>query len=209
MLLNCDAQGARRPWRARAQVCARPLFQGLNNSFAQLFPATSSQAALSRAAWEFLPASGATKASAAGADGAEAPEACGRRRLGRCVSGLDEAENKRKRKECFAKRNERFRSDGRKSLRSLGREINEFREIGLTAFLFRAFAACAPSTQKAKPSGPPFDKLRAGLQRPLRAPWAEALDRAVFSGARIASAGRGLEKAARRHGGESVRTSPR
>ena len=128
--------------------------------------------------------------------------------------GLNEAENKRKRKEVFAKRNERFRSDGRKSLRSLGREINEFREIGcfqgvnrLFVSRFRRMRSLDP--KKAKPSGPPFDKLRAGFRDRSAAPWGEALDRAVFSGARIASAGRGLEKAARRHGGESVRTSPR
>ena len=54
--------------------------------------------------------------------------------------------------ETKGKRNDRFRDGGRKSLKSLGREIRDFARAfvfnGLIVFLFRAVAACALSTQK-------------------------------------------------------------
>jgi hypothetical protein len=72
----------------------------------------------------------------------EAPEARERRRrLGRCVSGADEAQKQRKRKESFAKRNERFRDAGRKSLKSLGCEIGLFRQIVCFQWVNRLFVS--------------------------------------------------------------------
>jgi hypothetical protein len=80
----------------------------------------------------------------------------------------------RKRKEFFAKRNERFRDEGRKSLRSLGGEIMDFARLfafnGLIALLFRALAACALSIQKSLKSSAGGAPLRAHgrLSNPLR-----------------------------------------
>ncbi len=52
-------------------------------------------------------------------------------------SSAEEARKQRKRKEMFRQRNERFRDGGRKSLKSLGREISDFAEL----FVFNALTA--------------------------------------------------------------------
>jgi hypothetical protein len=74
----------------------------------------------------------------------------------RFVSCADQAQNQQKRKERFDKRNESFRSAGRKALKSLWAPNQHFAELfvfnGLTAFSFRAVAA---SDCHARESGHP------------------------------------------------------
>ena len=74
-----------------------------------------------------------------------------------CVSSAGDAKKRRKRNECFAKRSERFRDRGRKSLKSLGREISDFAEPcvfkDLTAISFRAFSR-HPHFRPQKPGAP-------------------------------------------------------
>ena len=84
-------------------------------------------------------------------------------RLGRCVSGVDKAQKQRKRKECFAKRNERFRAAGRKSLRSLGSEIRRFREIVCFQGFNRFFVS--PSRRMRAPDPKSLGSSRFGLGR--------------------------------------------
>jgi hypothetical protein len=80
------------------------------------------------------------------------PEASKSGGLGRCVSGAGEAQNSESETNISRKRKERFRDPGRKSLRSLGREMSRFREIvcfqGLGRLFVSRFAACALSAQK-------------------------------------------------------------
>jgi hypothetical protein len=54
---------------------------------------------------------------------------CRRSFRGPCVLAATSRKRPRKRKQSFARRNERFRDAGRKSLRSLGRETKAFRGI--------------------------------------------------------------------------------
>ena len=60
-------------------------------------------------------------------------------------------ENRRKRNARFAMRNERFRDGGRKSLKSLGREMSDFAEScvfkALNPVSFRAARDCAPASR--------------------------------------------------------------
>jgi hypothetical protein len=55
--------------------------------------------------------------------------------------GSRQREKQGKRKDSFAERNERFRDAGRKSLRSLGREIGEFRAIVYLQWLAPLFVS--------------------------------------------------------------------
>ncbi len=75
----------------------------------------------------------------------------GGRRPGGCVSGVDGAQKRRKRKESFALRNERFRDAGRKSLKSLGCEIGRFREIVCFQWANRLFVSRFRRTRSPDP----------------------------------------------------------
>jgi hypothetical protein len=86
--------------------------------------------------------------------------------------GVDKGQKQRKRKESFAKRNERLREEGRKSLKSLGAKSRDFAGLfvfnGLTAFLFRAchrVRSLDPKKLSPADRGRPFDKLRAGFRQ--------------------------------------------
>src|SRR5580692_4020550 len=75
----------------------------------------------------------------------------------RCVSGLDSAKRPRKRNEPFAKRNESFRSAGRRALKSLWAPNQHFAGLfvfnGLTAFSFRAVFKWSSLSQSQAPTG--------------------------------------------------------
>ena len=69
-----------------------------------------------------------------------------------CASARTRPKNGESETPRFAMRNERFREGGRKSLKSLGREMSNFAESfvfnDLTAFLFRAFRETRPPGPK-------------------------------------------------------------
>jgi hypothetical protein len=70
-----------------------------------------------------------------------------------------EAEKHRKREPSFARRNERFRDSGRKSLISLWREVDIFREFVCSQSLDRLF----PSRCRQKPCRTPTEKRELAL----------------------------------------------
>lgn len=131
-----------------AQVYARPGFQGLSTSVAQLFAVQLFKPAMiwsrRRRDWN------------------------GR---GDCASGLDEPKTPRKRIESFAWRNERFRIAGRKSLESLAAKLRRFARSfvfnNLTGFSFRLFRSLRAPTPKAQLQ--PIVKRRSGSASHRRA----------------------------------------
>jgi hypothetical protein len=141
---NGSHRAPAQPPGARAQVCARQFFQGLNCSFAQLFQRGTpnppgAQAAHAASQNPGVPAPARRQC--------QAPVGVG------FVLGVDEGLKRRKRRESFAKRNQRFRDDGRKPLKSLEARNQAFREIVCFQSLNRLFVsrsspACALSTRK-------------------------------------------------------------
>jgi hypothetical protein len=64
-----------------------------------------------------------------------------RRDVGRFVSGVEEAKTSENERNCFAERNQGFRDEGRKSLRSLGARNQGFRRIVCFQWVDRHFVS--------------------------------------------------------------------